>query len=90
MKAEACAGAHDMKEEDAVDDIDPGPSSSLRNGKRIAVSKIVKETALLWSMYDVGCRNLAEKQSIASERIWVEYGLRSGQPSVRRTKGSKA
>lgn len=51
--AGAGASAHDMKEEDVVEEVDPNISSSLSEERKKAARKCLKEMPLVGLIYDV-------------------------------------
>lgn len=56
---EAAALFHDMKEEYVVDESEPAAFSTLSIKKKTAMSKHLKDMAILCFIYDEDFRNLA-------------------------------
>lgn len=57
------AGGHNMEEEHIVDESESATSFTLSNIKRISMSKLVKETAFLCSVFDMNFKNVVEKHN---------------------------
>lgn len=61
METGAGVGAHTMKERDIVNENEPSASSPLSRRGSYTMSKLDKKRALLWLIYDIMLRNVAEQ-----------------------------